>query len=164
MILVNLGAGSMTLHPQLWTRPKLSPATYVTRMPSVIPTIVTQLAAHDPRQGPAAIRLSATASTRDFTYVSDTVDGFIAAARTDGAVGEVVNLGTNFEISVGETAQTIADLIGWQPAHAGWEGFRRGLAETSAGLPHRPIGPATRPISTTSDPILRVPLTASMDR
>lgn len=165
---------------------------------AVIPTIVTQLAAHDPRQGPAAIRLSATAPTRDFTYVSDTVDGFIAAARTDGAVGEVVNLGTNFEISVGETAQTIADLmgveirietedtrlrpdaseverlwcnnakaadlIGWQPAHAGWEGFRRGLAETSTGLPHRPIGPATRPISTTSDPILRVPLTASMDR
>lgn len=103
-------------------------------------------------------------SARDFTFVSDTVDGFIAAARTDGAVGEVVNLGTNFEISVGDTARTIADLmgveirietedtrlrpdaseverlwcnnakaadlIGWQPPHAGLEGFRRGLAAT----------------------------------
>lgn len=131
---------------------------------AVIPTIITQLAAHDPRQGPATIRLGAVAPTRDFNFVSDTVDGFIAAARTDGAVGEVVNLGTNFEISVGETAQTIADLmgveirietedtrlrpdaseverlwcnnakaaklIGWQPSHAGLEGFRRGLATT----------------------------------
>lgn len=79
---------------------------------AVIPTIITQLAAHDPRSGPATIRLGAVAPTRDFTYVSDTVDGFIAAARTDGAVGEVVNLGTNFEVSVGDTAHAIAELMG----------------------------------------------------
>lgn len=131
---------------------------------AVIPTIITQLAAHDPRKGPATIHLGATAPTRDFTYVADTVAGFLAAADTNGAVGEVVNIGTNFEISVGDTAHAIAELmgveiqietedtrlrpdaseverlwcdntkaaelIGWQPSHAGLEGFRRGLTST----------------------------------
>lgn len=131
---------------------------------AVIPTIITQLAVHDPRKGPATIRLGATAPTRDFTYVGDTVAGFLAAAETNGAVGKVVNIGTNFEISVGDTAHAIAelmnvdiqietedtrlrpdaseverlwcdnrkaaDLIGWQPSHAGLESFRRGLAAT----------------------------------
>lgn len=131
---------------------------------AVIPTIITQLAAHDPKSGPATIRLGATAPTRDFTYVGDTVAGFLAAAASDGAVGDVVNIGTNFEISVGDTARTIAELmgvdiriktedtrlrpdaseverlwcdnrkaaemIGWQPAHAGLTGFRRGLKAT----------------------------------
>jgi nucleoside-diphosphate-sugar epimerase len=50
--------------------------------------------------------------TRDFTFVSDTVAGFLAAADSSGAVGEVLNIGTNFEISVGDTARTIADLMG----------------------------------------------------
>lgn len=131
---------------------------------AVIPTIITQLAAHDPKSGPATIRLGATAPTRDFTYVGDTVAGFLAAAASNGAVGDVVNIGTNFEISVGDTARTIAELmgveirietedtrlrpdaseverlwcdnkkaaelIGWQPAHAGLAGFRRGLQAT----------------------------------
>ena len=79
---------------------------------AVIPTIITQLAAHDPASGPATIRLGATAPTRDFTYVGDTVAGFLAAAKSDRAVGEVVNIGTNFEISVGDTACTIAELMG----------------------------------------------------
>jgi len=78
---------------------------------AVIPTIITQLAAHDPKSGPATIRLGATAPTRDFTFVTDTVSGFLAAAASNGAVGDVVNIGTNFEISVGDTARTIAELM-----------------------------------------------------
>ena len=50
--------------------------------------------------------------TRDFTFVSDTVAGFLAAADSSGAVGEVLNIVTNFEISVGNTARTIVDLMG----------------------------------------------------
>ncbi|MEK9833729.1 MAG: GDP-mannose 4,6-dehydratase, partial [Rhodospirillaceae bacterium] len=79
---------------------------------AVIPTIITQLAAHDPADGPAVIRLGATAPTRDFTYVGDTERGFLAAADTPAAMGEVINLGTNFEISVGDTARAIAKEIG----------------------------------------------------
>jgi len=79
---------------------------------AVIPTIITQLAAHDRADGPAAIRLGATAPTRDFTYVGDTVRGFLAAADTPAAMGKVINLGTNFEISVGDTARAIATEMG----------------------------------------------------
>ena len=79
---------------------------------AVIPTIITQLAAHDRAGGPAAIRLGATAPTRDFTYVGDTVRGFLAAADTPAAMGKVINLGTNFEISVGDTARAIATEMG----------------------------------------------------
>lgn len=75
---------------------------------AVIPTIITQLAAHDRSTGPATIRLGATTPTRDFTFVADTVLGFLAAADTQAACGEVINLGTNFEVSVGDTAQAIA--------------------------------------------------------
>lgn len=73
---------------------------------AVIPTIVTQLAA-----GKKAIRLGALHPTRDFTFVSDTAAGFIAIAESDRTVGEVVNLGTGFDISVGDTARLIADLM-----------------------------------------------------
>jgi NAD dependent epimerase/dehydratase len=79
---------------------------------AVIPTIITQLAAHDPASDPATIRLGATAPTRDFTFVTDTAAGFVAAARADAALGQVVKLGTNFEISVGDTAAAIADIMG----------------------------------------------------
>jgi dTDP-glucose 4,6-dehydratase len=79
---------------------------------AVIPTIITQLAAHGRNAVPATIRLGATAPTRDFTFVADTVLGFLAAANTQAACGEIINLGTNFEISVGETAQAIAAEMG----------------------------------------------------
>lgn len=74
---------------------------------AVIPTIVTQIA-----RGKRQIELGALRPTRDFTYVADTVRGFKAALESDSAIGEVINLGSNFEISVGETAQTIADVMG----------------------------------------------------
>ena len=74
---------------------------------AVIPTIITQLAA-----GHSRIRLGATNPTRDFNYVEDTVSGFRAALETDRAVGEVVNLGSNYEISIGDTAHLIAEEMG----------------------------------------------------
>lgn len=74
---------------------------------AVIPTIITQLAA-----GQSRLKLGALHPTRDFNFVSDTVSGFLAAAASDAAVGEVINIGSNFEISVGDTARLIAEVMG----------------------------------------------------
>lgn len=74
---------------------------------AVIPTIVTQLAS-----GARQIKLGAVSPTRDFNFVSDTVAGFLSVAESPRSVGEVINIGSNFEISIGETAQLIAELMG----------------------------------------------------
>jgi NAD dependent epimerase/dehydratase len=74
---------------------------------AVIPTIITQIAS-----GAREIKLGAVHPTRDFNYVRDTVRGFVAVAQCDAAVGQVVNVGSNYEISVGDTARLIADLMG----------------------------------------------------
>jgi NAD dependent epimerase/dehydratase len=74
---------------------------------AVIPTIITQLA-----NGSGRIRLGSVHPTRDFSHVSDTVAGFVAAITTDRAVGHVVNIGSNFEISIGDTTRLIADIMG----------------------------------------------------
>jgi NAD dependent epimerase/dehydratase len=74
---------------------------------AVIPTIITQLA-----QGRREIRLGAVAPTRDFSHVQDTVRGFLAAVSSDSGPGEAVNFGSNFEISVGDTAKLIAEVMG----------------------------------------------------
>jgi len=73
---------------------------------AVIPTIITQIAA-----GARTIKLGSVHPTRDFSYVSDTVGGFIAAAQAVDAVGEVVNLGSGFEVSIGDVARTIAEAM-----------------------------------------------------
>ena len=73
---------------------------------AVIPTIITQIAA-----GADTIRLGSLHPTRDFSFVSDTVDGFIAAAEAEAAIGEVINLGSGFEVSIGETARHIAQIM-----------------------------------------------------
>lgn len=73
---------------------------------AVIPTIVTQLAAGDSR-----VALGALSPTRDFSFVADTVSGFIALARQDAGIGEVINFGSGFEISIGETARLIAEIM-----------------------------------------------------
>ncbi len=73
---------------------------------AVIATIITQLAS-----GQRKLKLGAVTPTRDFNYVSDTVAGFIAAAQSDAGLGEVVNFGSNFEISVGDTARLIAEVM-----------------------------------------------------
>jgi NAD dependent epimerase/dehydratase len=74
---------------------------------AVIPTIITQIA-----NGERRIKLGAVAPTRDFNYVDDTVAGFIAALNSERGIGEVINLGSNFEISVGDTALAIAEVMG----------------------------------------------------
>lgn len=74
---------------------------------AVIPTIITQIA-----NGKRQIKLGAVHPTRDFNYVADTVAGFMAALNSDRGVGEVINIGSNFEISIGDTARTIAEVMG----------------------------------------------------
>jgi NAD dependent epimerase/dehydratase len=73
---------------------------------AVIPTIITQIAA-----GQRRIRLGSLTPTRDFSFVTDTVRGFIAAIESEQAVGTVTNLGSGFEISIGDTARLIAELM-----------------------------------------------------
>lgn len=74
---------------------------------AVIPAVIAQVAS-----GRRQIRLGAVHPTRDFSFVTDTVAGFIAALRAERVVGEVINLGSGFEISIGDTARTIADVMG----------------------------------------------------
>lgn len=74
---------------------------------AVIPTVITQIAA-----GQRRIRLGSLTPTRDFTYVDDTVAGFIAAADSAEGLGEEINLGTGFEIAVGDLVELIAEIMG----------------------------------------------------
>lgn len=73
---------------------------------AVIPTVITQLLA-----GEETLKLGSLTPTRDFNYVRDTVDGFIAIAEADGAVGQEINIATNTEHTVGEVAQILIDCI-----------------------------------------------------
>jgi NAD dependent epimerase/dehydratase len=73
---------------------------------AVIPTIITQIA-----NGARQIKLGAVRPTRDFNYVADTVAAFLAALESERGVGEVINFGSNFEISIGETARQIAEIM-----------------------------------------------------
>jgi NAD dependent epimerase/dehydratase len=126
---------------------------------AVIPTIIGQIAA-----GVREISLGALHPTRDFSFVKDTVQGFMQAAFCKGIEGQTINTGSNHEISIGDLALMIADImgvkitiktenqrvrpdaseverllagtekakeiLGWNPAYAGADGLRRGLAET----------------------------------
>ncbi|MBZ0158354.1 MAG: NAD-dependent 4,6-dehydratase LegB [Alphaproteobacteria bacterium] len=74
---------------------------------AVIPTVITQIA-----DGKRKIKLGALHPTRDFNYVADTVRGFIAAVESDRSVGEVINIGSNYEISIRDTVQLISELMG----------------------------------------------------
>ncbi len=74
---------------------------------AVIPTIIAQLAS-----GKRQIQLGAISPTRDFNFVTDTVNGFIAALRSDIGYGEVINLGSNFEISIGDTVRLVGEVMG----------------------------------------------------
>lgn len=128
---------------------------------AIIPTIITQIAS-----GAKKIQLGSLYPTRDFSYVDDTVSAFVAVAEADDTVGEVVNVGSNLEISIGDTVGHIAQLMdvaieietdetrirpaksevdrlfadssrlknltGWNPKHAGLEGFQNGLEKTIA--------------------------------
>lgn len=74
---------------------------------AVIPTIITQVAS-----GTRTIELGSLQPTRDFNYVEDTARGMLAVLRSERAVGEVINLGSGFEVSIGETAKLIAEAMG----------------------------------------------------
>lgn len=73
---------------------------------AVIPTIIAQIA-----NGKRQLSLGAVSPTRDFNFVQDTVSGFVAALQSDQGIGEVVNFGSNFEISIGDTAALIAEAM-----------------------------------------------------
>ena len=70
---------------------------------AVIPTIITQIL-----NGNRNIKLGAVSPTRDFSYVQDTVTGFLSALNSNFGLGEVFNLGSNFEVTIKDTANQIA--------------------------------------------------------
>jgi NAD dependent epimerase/dehydratase len=74
---------------------------------AVIPTIITQIA-----NGAKKVKLGAVSPTRDFSFVKDTALGFVTALESKNGLGEVVNLGSGFEISIGDTANLISNLMG----------------------------------------------------
>jgi len=74
---------------------------------AVIPTIISQIAA-----GKRKIKLGSLTPTRDFTFVQDTVKGFIATANSAETIGKVTNIGSGFEISIRETVEVIAEAMG----------------------------------------------------
>ncbi len=73
---------------------------------AVIPTLISQIA-----KGNKRVKLGALTPTRDFNFVDDITEAFIKVAESDNSVGEVMNAGNNFEISIGKTAELIAELM-----------------------------------------------------
>lgn len=73
---------------------------------AVIPTIITQIAS-----GVKSIKLGDITPTRDFNYVEDTCRGFIQLAKCEKAIGETVNIGSNFEISISDTLDLIKEIM-----------------------------------------------------
>lgn len=73
---------------------------------AVIPTIISQILA-----GKKEIKLGSLTPTRDFNYVKDTAEAFIKVAESDKTIGEVINAGSNYEISIGELVKKIIQLL-----------------------------------------------------
>ena len=73
---------------------------------AVIPTIISQIAS-----GAREIKIGDTRPTRDFNYVLDTCKGIISLSECEAAIGQVVNIGSNYEISVGDTFRMIKRLM-----------------------------------------------------
>lgn len=74
---------------------------------AVIPTIISQVLA-----GKNEIKLGSLTPTRDFNFVKDTAEAFVKVAESDKTIGEVINAGSNYEISIGDTVKKIIDIIG----------------------------------------------------
>jgi dTDP-glucose 4,6-dehydratase len=74
---------------------------------AVIPSIITQIAS-----GIREIKLGSLHPTRDFSFVHDTVKGFLGVAESKATIGEVINVGSGFEVSIGDTAKMIAEIMG----------------------------------------------------
>lgn len=77
---------------------------------AVIPAIITQALRHP------EVALGDSRPWRDFTYVADTVDGFIRAAATEGVLGECFNLGSGQSLTIGDLAELIFRLLGVRPS------------------------------------------------
>ncbi len=73
---------------------------------AIIPAIITQILTQP------ALHLGSLEPTRDFSYVADTVDGFVRVAEQANALGQPINLGTGREVSIGELATTIMQMVG----------------------------------------------------
>ncbi len=73
---------------------------------AIIPTIITQIAS-----GKKEIKLGDTSPTRDFNYVEDCCRGFIMLAESNKTIGEIINIGSNSEISIAETVKLIKELM-----------------------------------------------------
>lgn len=73
---------------------------------AIIPTVITQLLSGVPE-----IKLGNLSPTRDFNYVQDTVSGFLAVAFSEHVEGEVINIGSGVEISIGDLVQLISNII-----------------------------------------------------
>ena len=73
---------------------------------AIIPTVIAQIV-----DGSGRLRLGALHPTRDFNFVTDTAAAFVAALDSEGGIGEVVNIGSDFEVSIGDTVRVIADVM-----------------------------------------------------
>jgi dTDP-glucose 4,6-dehydratase len=73
---------------------------------AVIPTIISQIAS-----GAHEVEIGSLHPTRDFSFVTDTVRGFMHAAQSEGAIGKVINTGSGFEISIGDTVRLVAQIM-----------------------------------------------------
>ncbi len=74
---------------------------------AIITTIITQIL-----NGQGEQRLGSLSPTRDFTYVKDTVLGFLEIAKSEQLLGEATNIGANHEVSIGDLVQLISTIIG----------------------------------------------------
>ena len=73
---------------------------------AVIPTLISQALVKE------KILMGSTTPTRDFNFVSDTVEGFIRIAESEKSIGEEINIGSGYEISIGDLAEKIISLVG----------------------------------------------------
>ncbi|HZP57955.1 MAG TPA: SDR family NAD(P)-dependent oxidoreductase [Dehalococcoidia bacterium] len=95
---------------------------------AVIPTIITQALAGGP------LRLGRLDTTRDFTFVEDTARGFVMAAASDEALGEVLNLGSGSEVSIREIVARVGRIVGRELAVEGDEQRMRPAASEVSRL------------------------------
>lgn len=73
---------------------------------AIIPTVISQMAS-----GKQEIKLGALHPTRDFNFIDDTVRGFVTIAESKASIGEVINIGSNYEISIGDTVKMISEIM-----------------------------------------------------
>jgi NAD dependent epimerase/dehydratase len=74
---------------------------------AVIPTVLSQLLS-----GATELRVGSLEPIRDFNYVKDTVAGFLAVAESDKAIGEVINIGSGYGVTIGEFVETAMNVVG----------------------------------------------------